>query len=223
MIVRICLAAMFAVSSATALGGVVSLSGQIQPIAPPFSVQQGATRNNSAGGLFIERQNFVLPSPLSLNASTSGVFNEIADLTPSTVPQGTRINSYFIHLDRDQLGPLSGTVVFGEAIIGAIFLQPELQASHPIVGHIGVAYPANGSTDALAARMELGFGDEVQIDKLQNQVRFYSESTFFNSDAYDHIRIITSASVPEPTTMALLGCGLASIVVRRKSRENSDR
>ncbi len=152
MMIRNFVATCIMFSAATASAGIVSTTGAIQQAAPPFTVQQNVIQSDTTAIIFPERQGVTLAAGLAVNISVSGLVNETADLSPFTIPAGTKINSYLIHADTLGSATLQGEVVFAEPILGIIALTPELQASHQTVGLTGtVTYPANGSNDAQLA------------------------------------------------------------------------
>jgi hypothetical protein len=219
MNVRICLAALMAASAATASAGIVSVSGGIQELAvAPFSVQQGAVENDAHGFAFVERESYVLPVSLQLDISTSGVFNEAVELTPQAIAAGTRINSYFVHVDTTSTRILQGSLILAEPILGIELLENALQSGHPVVGNPATVYPVNNSNDALAAPLDFAggtqFSDTMTVNGPAKRVEFYVGSTSIS--LYEHFRIITAASVPEPSSGLLMLGGLAAVALRHR-------
>jgi hypothetical protein len=205
------------VLSPAANAGIQSLSGDIQTASPPpFSVQENAVQNDQYAAVFSEKQGLLLPSPLSVDISSSGVFNEAADLTPFTVPAGTRINSYFVIADATDGRSFTGALAFDEAILGVIIGETTLQASHSVAGLLGlVTYPANGSGDAYAAPAKFGgYGNAYTVNLFNRTVQFVSSIDYSGDQTYNHFRVITAASVvPEPSAIlaALAGCLAAGL------------
>lgn len=205
-----------ALSTSIVQGGIVSLSGDVEMIAPPFSVQEGAVESDSVARLFLEREGFALPSDLDVDITTpGGVFDEFADLvSPGSISAGTMVNSYFFHADAvdTSVQVYDGEIVFSEPILGIILTHDTLQASHPIVGapSTTTTYPANGSTDASDAPFNLfNSGDSEMTVMLPSTVIFHSSKDFSNN-TYDHFRVITA--VPEPSSVAILAIGGALII-----------
>jgi hypothetical protein len=121
----------------------------------------------------------------------------------------------------DQRTDFSGESHFYEPIRGIMALESQLQAGHAIVGASATLYPVNGSGDTVTASLDFAggsqFSDTITVNGPANRVDFYVASTAFSM--YEHFRIITAATaVPEPTALALAGCGLAVIIARRKPR-----
>ncbi len=218
MIVRTLAATFALLSAATASAAIQSLSGAIQQIAPPSSVQENAVENNAAAGIFAEQQGVILAAPLAVNISTSGVFDHSTKLTPAAIPAGTKVNSYFFHADTNNTELLSGGIVLDEPVLGIILGASESQASHSIMGVPSVVYPATSTSEAARAALELKIGEEhVQFDMTTSTVSFLVvRDIFFTSNIYDNFRIVTAATVPEPTALALVGCGLVFMIAQRR-------
>jgi len=115
----------------------------VEQIDPPGSVIFDALESNSAIRMFAERENFTLPSDVSVNISRPGTCDSTASLSPSSVPSGTVVNCYFLHFDPVGSGPAetSGTVTFGAKVLGLIVLDGALNASDKVLGAPGTRYP----------------------------------------------------------------------------------
>jgi hypothetical protein len=221
MIVRTTIATFALLSAATASAAIQSLSGAIQQIAPPSSVQENAVENNAAAGIFAEQQGVILAAPLAVNISTSGVFDHATKLTPAAIPAGTKVNSYFVHADTNNTELLNGGIVFDEPVLGIIVGASESQASHSIVGLSSITYPATNTSEAARAALELKIDEErLQLNMATSTVNFVVvRDIFFTSNIYDNFRIVTAATViPEPTALALVGCGLALMAAQQSKR-----
>lgn len=221
MIIRSFVATCIALATATASAGIVSTTGAVQQAAPPFTVQQNVIQSDTAAIIFPERQGLTLAAGLALNVSASGLVNETADLSPFTIPTGTKINSYLIHADTLGSATLQGEVVFAEPILGIIALTPELQASHLTVGLTGtVTYPANGSNDAQAAGGVFAgtlTSDDLLLNLPARSVKFtaFASSSGFGT-TYNHFRVITASNVvPEPVSVLLVVGGLVAAAFLR--------
>lgn len=161
----------------TAHGGITLLSGEVQLIAPPFSVQEDAIQNNQTASLFAEQQNLLLTAPLAIDISSGGVFNETIDLTPNLIPAGTLVNSYLVVADSTGVNrTFIGTIQFDEPILVIVMSQASLQASHAVVGFQGiVAYPVNGSSDASRAESRFGAGkNQFTLNPMAHHLEFAS-------------------------------------------------
>lgn len=218
MIVRTFVATFAVLSVTTASAAIQSLSGAIQQIAPPSSVQEDAVENNAAAGIFAEQQGVILAAPLAVNISTSGVFDHATKFTPAAIPAGMKVNSYYFHADTNNTELFSGAIVFDEPVLGIILGPSESQASHSVLGLSSITYPATSTSEAARAALELKIGEEqVQLNMATSTVSFVVvRDIFFTSNIYDNFRVITAAAVPEPTSLTLASCGLAFMVARRR-------
>lgn len=209
----------FVLLSSIANAGIQSMSGNIQTASPPpFSVQENAVQNDQYVSAFPEKQGLLLQSPLSVDISSSGVFNEAADLTPFVLPAGTRVNSYFVIADATDGRSFTGAIAFDEPILGVIIGETTLQASHTVAGLLGlVTYPANGSGDAYAAPAKFGgYGNAYTVNLFTRTVQFSSNIDYSGDETYNHFRVITAATVvPEPSALIVLLGGCFTLVSRR--------
>jgi len=210
-------------STSITQAGIISLSGDVEMLAPPFSVQEGAVESDSAARLILEREGFVLPSNVNVDITSSGIFDEVIELTPGSISAGTLVNSYLIHADSAGFFEFDGTIVSAEEILGVIVTEDNLQASHAIVGSPSTTYPVTGSVDATRAPLFLGgplstITDRITLS-LPDTLVFHLDTVSSGGPTYDHVRIITAA-VPEPSTLTMLAIGVLTLglVYRRRSR-----
>jgi hypothetical protein len=106
-------------------------------------------------------------------------------------------------------------------VLGISLGASESQASHSILGLSSITYPATNTSEAARAVLELKIDEErLQVNMATRTVSFLVvRDIFFTSNIYDTFRIVTAATVvPEPTALALAGCGLAVMVVQRRRR-----
>jgi hypothetical protein len=95
----------------------------------------------------------------------------------------------------------------------------ESQTSHSIVGLSSVVYPSTSTSEAARAALELKIGEEhVHLNMATSTVNFLVvRDIFFTSNIYDNFRIVTAATVvPEPTALAVVGCGLVFMIAQRR-------
>lgn len=196
----------------------LTLSGDVNMVFPPASVQLDARTNNNKALLFKESSNKALASDMTVQAYLPGVYDGGATAS-RTLAAGRTINSYFLHADVDSdKAPkkMSGSITFNDKILGVIFSG--FGASDVLVGAAGTSYET-------AAGHGLEFtdpnGDSFRISN--NRMRLDFDFTVHN--IADQIRIITAGNaplsivenpIPEPVTPALLAMGLGSLALRRR-------
>jgi len=213
----LCLQLLFVCSTVPASAELISATGDVEIIAPPFSVQGGAIESNDVVRLFQERQAVVLSQDIDADITTSGVFDQILDLTPGSIPAGTLISSYFLHADTDNLGnrDYDLQLVFSQPILGLLVEEASLQATHSLLGAPSTVYPSAISSDGLVEGLELG-EDSLILNLATNTVSF-AIGDLDTFEFVDHVRIITAA-VPEPGTLTLLGIGVLVTLVAARRR-----
>ncbi len=127
---------------------ILSTTGAMKKVAAPVSVAVGAYENNVEIRVFEEKTNFTLIAPLAVDATTAKSYKSIADLTPGTLMEGLRVNTYYVHFD--PLGStsrtLTGSVMFDEMILGVEAKDTSLDATDALLGRFGSAY-ATGSSE----------------------------------------------------------------------------
>jgi hypothetical protein len=200
---RTLLAAGLAVVAAAALSSVVwaaiaSTSGQMTQIAPPPSVEFDQVESNTTQFAFAERQCVILASPLKVNITVPGTYDEGTDLTPGSIPAGTTVSSYFINADKigrgDPRVELEGTLTTDSPILGIIIRQAPLDASD-FLGAIGTVYPTGDFGRAM--RLD-GQNDFLTFDAGLQSVTVHTDTEVHA----DQVRVITECKV----TTGLQGC-----------------
>lgn len=229
-------ATVFVATHPTASLGSLVLSGDIELIAPPVSVDVHDLESDDLARIFVERLSFTLASDLEVDFTATGTYNGTGDL-PAVEPviaAGTKLDSYFITSDNvgsSGLRRYDGSVTFDTEILGVI-LTNILAAGDPtallsksdlILGHPGTMYPpaTNNARD-----LELGAGmnsDQLTLSADRRTLTFH----FATELSADQLRILTAPStvgaVPEPASLTLcsigaLGCGIARYRRRKSAR-----
>jgi hypothetical protein len=198
-----------------------SSTGSVSVIAPPASVVvNSGLESNTLTYFFTEQRDLVLPSDVAVNITTPGTYNSNGSLTPGTIAAGTKVDSYYLHTD--PVGQPStginyvGSVTFDTPILGVIVLDAQFNASNGLLGAAGTLYSASGQG------LELGSaaGDDSVALSIDGETLSYNLET---STAADDIRIITAASVPEPSGWILLfTCAGLCVALRRQRRATSN-
>ena len=147
-------------------------SANLQFINPPASVATGALESDQYARSFAERYSQTLTSPLTVGGTT--------------IPAGTKVNSYYLHADHvgtaNVANTLTGSEWFGTKVLATATTATDLQATTPLLGATGTTYPT--STD-----QGLEFDDSVTKFTDQTGVNY----TLNSYNASDAVRIITLA------------------------------
>lgn len=187
----------------------------IVPISPPVSVLPGALENGGNIHLFQEQADVTLTSALQVDVSAIGLYFPGSALSPSVIPAGTRVASYMLHSDPRGIFPTqyTGYWVAPRKIIGIILSDSRLDASDAILGNPGTLYPTGVAHRGLDFSLPI-FPDLLFFDGSQLLATVFRTGT-----VVDQIRVITL--VPEPSTFALAGLGLAGmalVAMRRRKK-----
>ncbi len=221
ILLAVCLPTVFSIANA------LSVSGDIQLIAPPSSVMMNALESDTNGWAFTERQNVVLQNNLSVDWLA-------ANDSAGTIAMGTTINSTFLHFDpvganggQVDIKTIMGSLTFDTPILGMIWtgapcpppcpLSPMNLDASDYLGNPGTLYPTG----------ELGRGFEVDpfYASLGSQDFATSNSNLtvmISASAVptfsDQLRVITVA-LPEPNSIGLLLIGMLLVAgqVRRRA------
>ncbi len=135
-----------------------------------------------------------LPESLDVNISRPGIYSQVSELTPETIPSNQQVRSFLLHFRPEQSGPgsrISGSITFDRPVLGLIVLQRELAASKKLFVPSGV--------DELRTQRQLELrggagGDSVQLSEDRRTVRLdLAVSRRFS----DLVRVILDAgSIP---------------------------
>ena len=153
----------------------------------PASVQPGGSESDSVVIAFDEGQ-VHLREPLSVDASATGTYDDLADLVGGSIPTDTIVKSHLLHFDPVTGATLSGTVFFEDPVIGVIASAERLDNSDYRVGTIrSTAYVA-------------GMGDRgPDLDGTDDDQFTVSGSTvdfaLREGSGIDEIRVITTCGI----------------------------
>jgi len=101
--------------------------------------------------VFAERTNFALPSSVTADFSEPRTYFQASDLGPTSIPAGTVVNSYYVHVDQTDTFSkqgLTATMTFPEPIIGVILTDARLNASRSVLGVSTTTYPGAPTNSA---------------------------------------------------------------------------
>ncbi len=197
----------------------LTLSGDVNMVFPPASVQYEARTNNNKALLFKESSNVALASNMGVEAYLPGLYDGGAT-AGRTLAAGRTVNSYFLHADVEDgtntPKHMVGSITFNNKILGVIF--GNFTASDALVGAAGTAYESG-------AGHGVDFSDPIGDSFRISNNRMRLDFDFYVSGRTDQIRIITAGNaplsivenpIPEPVTPALLAMGLGSLALRRR-------
>jgi hypothetical protein len=197
--------------SPMALGAVVNTTGAVVQIAPPPSVMPNVNEDNDHIWLFTEKVGYTLTSPLAVNVTAPGFYNNYTGLL-STLPAGLRVDVYYMRFDPGPTTTKNGSVTFDTPILGIIVHRSELHNSN-YLGVSGTAYPGITHSSLI--------GLENSQDKITLSPDLKTLTVDWRaSSPGDRIRIITLSAIPEPTSLLLFAAGLAGagLGVHRRRR-----
>ncbi len=197
--------------SPAAMAAVVSTSGAVVQISPPPSVMPNVNEDNNHIWLFTEKVGYTLTSPLKVNVTAPGFYNNYTGLL-STLPAGLKVDVYYMRFDPRPSTRKSGSVTFDVPILGIIVHRSELHHSNHL-GVPGTAYPG------LAHSSLIGLENGADRITLSPDMKTLTVDWRASSPG-DRIRIITTTAIPEPTSLFLFAAGLAGagFGARRRSR-----
>lgn len=186
---------MLVVSATAVLAAITSTTAPMTQVSAPASVVAGAYQSDTEVRIFPEQQGVTLANDVSVNITTVGLFDNLADLTPGVVASGQTVSSYLVHFDSVtgsntrtfRLMP-GGTVAFEERIVGVIMLDAELHTSD-FLGAPGTVYPTGIVGRGLEpVPIEPGTGE---YDFISVTCDTLSVGRFGNGARIDQIRILT--------------------------------
>ncbi|MBX3015937.1 MAG: hypothetical protein KF832_30735 [Caldilineaceae bacterium] len=168
----------FAAAGAAPL--VTAHSATVDVVGAPCSVVPNTLEDDQLIRFFPERLNYPLPSAVTVTAP---------DGSKQVIPQGTLVNSYYVHADwrnngKNQPKTFAGSVTFAQPAYGVIKDTAELINSHGLLGAPGTAYSA--SVD----QGQEGYGDKIWFS--DNGQTLNLHFTVYN--IADQVRVLTAAS-----------------------------
>ncbi len=199
----------------------------------PTSLLPGVFENDLSAQVYLESSNMILTQSVAVDASSSGSYNRLSQLTPGVIAAGTLVSDVMLQTDpvKSTGTDFTGSITFGADILGVIVQSSLLTASDSIFGVSGVAYPgADGARGLELNGKQDGFSLSPDMHTLNFDVNTYGN--------IDEIRIITAGTVvnaqfspenvsqtPEPDTYWLLAlgvgalaCGKLKVAARRSPR-----
>lgn len=208
------LAASSMLAMASAQAGIVSVTGATAQItAPGNAVQNTGLESNTQALVFGELQNFTLSQTAAVNATTTGLFDAAADLTPGVIGIGTLVSSYYLHADPVGSGGVTfryvGSVTFDSDILGIAALGNELLATN-FLGAPGTTYPGASTVNGV------DFPDGTDSFTISGDRRTLNFTLVAWAGA-DALRVITEGNaVPEPGALGLAFAALGALTLTRR-------
>ncbi len=206
-VISLCLT--FAFSTASAATPTTTGDAEFQH-EPPEDVRTGRLEHNNRAVIFAEQIDFETEGPLKVDVSRSGEVVKLVgkvgrrgkakrgkkktlNLSPSVIPAGKRVSSYYIHFDpvgKEKTEYVAtGSITFDEQVLGLIFTADMLLASNEIAGAEGTQYPGGQ-----AQHVELTKGTRLSLSADKRTVSF----TLRVTTHADNIRVITQTQADKP-------------------------
>ena len=198
--------------------GIVAISGNVTLVSPPASAQLERLTSETQIIGFFERQGVALAADLSVSATALGTYGAAAG---GTVLAGYRVSSYLFHADT--LANLSSgtqmqaTVMFDTPVLGIIFERNLLNVSDVLLGLPSTSYAELDSNSGFRELELAGLSScgAFTFDCVSIGADGLSVTFNFSVGPYiDEVRIVTSASIPEPSTLLLCAIALTAFVCR---------
>lgn len=194
-----------------AQASITGVTGDVQLIATPASVNLSALQSDTTIFGFNEIQGYILTTDLFINGSGAGLHLGTGNTAIELTSSGTMLNSYIFHVEpvTPEITRFTGTVSFDSNILGIIFETNELNLSDAMLGATGTSYSSGNfrGFEGSGSGPCLGLYDCATISENLREITL----DFGTSTQLDQIRIITSP-VPVPATIFLFGSALFGIM-----------
>ena len=212
--------------------GLIPLSGIDFLSTPPANAL--ALSSDTTMFAWQEQTQLALSSDVTISITHPGVYGcdvVIPCAVPedsSVIPAGTVVNSYLVHYEPQTVPEsqafrfLTGVLTVGprEEVIGIIAGVHNLRTTDSIFKPAGSTYPINNTIGGVELGLDWG---RIQLTTNgilpKNKVGFFGSANV-TGDPWEDIRIVT-AMVPEPTSLLLLGSGLAGLAFWRNRKRRS--
>lgn len=179
-------------------------------ISAPATVEVNKLENADYAMFFAEKTDVTLKTNLKVDASVAGVYDLKSNLTPTTILAGTRVNSYYLHVDRvgspTVFDKVSGSVTFDTPILGVIATKDNLNISDSL-GASGTVYSKTGRTLDAGGPNNL---DKFWISADMKTLRYELQT----STAADDLRIITGVQTIPSAPSSLTATASSGGVVK---------
>ena len=186
--------------------------GSVQQLgSAPASVAHGALESAQHVFVFEERSGHTLSSALSVTVSASGTYTSASvepaiAATGTSIPAGTTVSSYFVHMDVPAAtanATITGTLTFDSDILGVILTNEGLDATDATLGAAGTAY-AGGDPSRRTVSSEKT--DVIVISADRRTIQF---TAYANNLSLDQFRVVTTGNAPDtsPPTITFTGNG----------------
>jgi len=130
--------------------GVIASSGSAELVTMPASLSLDSFQSDTRIRVISERRGYLLANALAMDISTPGTVSTAEALTPSTLPQGTVLNSSIVHFDPLILpGQRSASMTFDTDVLGVILTSTNLDVADAVLALPWVAQPAGLATRGL--------------------------------------------------------------------------
>ncbi len=196
---------------------IVSVTGSTLQIAAPASVvQNGGLESFTRAAVFGEKQNVALTQAAAVDITTTGLFDNLADLTPGSISIGTLVSSYYLHADPVGSGGVTylfaGSITFDTDILGVAALSAQILSTN-VLGAMGTTYPGAG----LVNGVDFPDGTDWLTISGDRRTLNYRLVAWAGSDA---LRVITAGNaVPEPGALGLVATALGALALIRRRQK----